>query len=203
MDDARGGLSIRELAERAETTVRTIHYYIAEGLLPPPIGTKRAAFYSEAHVARLRLIAALREEGLALAAIRARLAPLTDEQAIAVIDTYEQHLARGDRSLTPLGLIEAALARETLAPPPAAPAPARAPMAREEPPQWQTDRLPRAGVDSSAAPERGADDSAASYLDRLLGKRPQPPRPTPVPRPMPPKRPEPPASVRPELWYHY
>src|SRR5574338_1010843 len=70
------GWSIRELAEQAGTTVRTIHYYISEGLLPPPSGATRSATYSDAHLARLRLIGPLRDEGLALASIRQRLAPL-------------------------------------------------------------------------------------------------------------------------------
>ena len=85
MTNVNAGLSVRDLAEQADTTVRTIHYYIAEGLLPPPQGTKRNANYTVAHLARLRLIAALRDEGLALAGIRQRLAPLSDEQAVDVM----------------------------------------------------------------------------------------------------------------------
>jgi len=113
MDERDDWSSIRDLADLAGMSVRTIHYYIAEGLLPPPQGAKRNASYTGAHLARLRLIAALREEGLALAAIRARLAPLADEQALAVVTTLDEHLEAGDRAITILGLIEAALTRAT------------------------------------------------------------------------------------------
>ena len=52
--DAERELSARELAELAGTTVRTIHYYASEGLLPAPSGATRAATYTAAHLARLR-----------------------------------------------------------------------------------------------------------------------------------------------------
>src|SRR5688572_20306478 len=103
------------MAERAGVTVRTIHYYTSEGLLPPPEGTTRGATYSAAHLARLRIIAALRDEGLALGRIRERLAPLTDAQALHVGEALDQHLATGDTSpLTSLGLIDLELTRQNL-----------------------------------------------------------------------------------------
>jgi DNA-binding transcriptional MerR regulator len=112
-DERQSGWSVRHLAELAGTTVRTIHYYTSEGLLPPPHGVKRTATYSAAHLARLRVIAALREEGLSLAAIRSRLAPLTDEQVQGVVATLDAHLARGEtHAVTVLGIIEAAVSRE-------------------------------------------------------------------------------------------
>ena len=42
-------LTIEELAERAETSVRTIRFYIAEGLLPGPGARGKAASYSGEH----------------------------------------------------------------------------------------------------------------------------------------------------------
>ncbi len=60
---------------------RTIHFYVAEGLLPPPDGRGRSARYSTEHLIRLELIQILRETTqLRLEGIREMLAPLTVEE---------------------------------------------------------------------------------------------------------------------------
>src|SRR5687768_12437038 len=162
--------SIRDLAETAGATVRTIHYYTAEGLLPPPSGTTRNATYGPAHLARLRLIAALREEGLALAAIRGRLAPLTDQQVLEVEDALDRHLAAGEPSpVSTLGLIEAALATQaTEAWPASFAAPdMSAPAAQPRLPHEASWDQPPLAARMSMAPEQPA-GTARDYLDRLL-----------------------------------
>ncbi|HLW00690.1 MAG TPA: MerR family transcriptional regulator [Ktedonobacterales bacterium] len=77
-------LTIEELAERAETSVRTIRFYIAEGLLPGPGARGKAASYSGDHLQRLRLIRRLAEQRVPLAEMREMLARLSpgDEQAL-------------------------------------------------------------------------------------------------------------------------
>ncbi len=60
---------IDELAQAAGTTVRNIRAYQDRGLLPPPRKEGRVGWYSEAHLARLRVIAALLERGYSLANI--------------------------------------------------------------------------------------------------------------------------------------
>jgi DNA-binding transcriptional MerR regulator len=62
-------LSVEELAAEAGLTVRTVRYYQAEGLLPPPERVGRTARYGAAHVERLELITSLQERGLRLSAI--------------------------------------------------------------------------------------------------------------------------------------
>ncbi|GGW78745.1 transcriptional regulator [Streptomyces lucensis JCM 4490] len=63
-------LTIDELAARAGVTVRTVRFYAAKGLLPPPeIGPRRVGHYGPGHVARLALIEELRQQGMTLAAI--------------------------------------------------------------------------------------------------------------------------------------
>jgi DNA-binding transcriptional MerR regulator len=52
---------IRELAERAGVSVRTVRYYIQEGLLPAPDTQGRFASYTEEHLDRLELIRRLKE----------------------------------------------------------------------------------------------------------------------------------------------
>ncbi|HZU79517.1 MAG TPA: MerR family transcriptional regulator [Acidimicrobiales bacterium] len=60
---------IDDLARLAGTTVRNVRAYQDRGLLPPPRREGRVAFYSESHLARLRLIAQLLERGYTLANI--------------------------------------------------------------------------------------------------------------------------------------
>jgi DNA-binding transcriptional MerR regulator len=190
--------SVRDLAEQAGTTVRTVHYYIAEGLIPPPQGTTRNASYSVAHLARLRLIAALRDEGLALASIRQRLAPLSDEQALEVAAELDEHLSRaGETPLTTLGLIEAALSTRINAEievSDAVPPMRFASMSLEEAPE---------SFDRQSASNQSR-ESAREYLDRVQ-RRPSPPRPAspvPLPRPQLPAR-KPQETDRPETWHHF
>lgn len=71
-------LSLAELSERAGVTVRTVRYYIAEGLLPPPVAAGPQSHYTRGHLDRLRLIARLKDAYLPLREIRRRLAGLDD-----------------------------------------------------------------------------------------------------------------------------
>ena len=199
MSSPSAALSVRDLAEMAGTTVRTIHYYISEGLLPPAVGTTRNATYTEAHLARLRLIAALRDEGLALASIRQRLAPLSDEQAIEIAGELDTYLSRADDvGFTTLGLIEAALASRNLAEPSAGQArpAAYSRISIDRPPKMMSEVIQT----DSSEPPRG---SASDYLNRVL-RKPTPPQtqPVPMPRPKPPVR-KPVESDRPEAWYYF
>jgi DNA-binding transcriptional MerR regulator len=57
---------IDELAQAAGTTVRNVRAYQDKGLLPPPRREGRVGLYSEAHLARLRVIGALLERGYSL-----------------------------------------------------------------------------------------------------------------------------------------
>src|SRR5436853_4256848 len=77
-------MSIEDLAARAGVRVRTVRFYIAEGLLPGPGARGRAAAYGEEHLLRLRLIRRLAERHVPLAEMRARFAhlPLEDVRAL-------------------------------------------------------------------------------------------------------------------------
>jgi DNA-binding transcriptional MerR regulator len=63
-------LTIDELALAAGMTVRTIRSHQAHGLLPPPEVRARTGYYGPEHVARLKLIRELQEEGFNLKGIR-------------------------------------------------------------------------------------------------------------------------------------
>jgi DNA-binding transcriptional MerR regulator len=57
---------IDELAREAGTTVRNVRAYQDRGLLPPPRRSGRVGLYTDAHLARLRLIGQLLERGYTL-----------------------------------------------------------------------------------------------------------------------------------------
>jgi DNA-binding transcriptional MerR regulator len=88
------GFSIDELAARAGVPVRTIRYYISEGLLPGPGARGKSAVYSEDHLRRLQLIRRLVEQRVPLAEIRARLALLSADDVRQVL--AEEKMAAAD-----------------------------------------------------------------------------------------------------------
>ena len=72
--------SLTDIARVADTTPRTVRYYIQQGLLPAPAGAGPGAHYNDAHLGRLRLIKRLQREHLPLAEIRSRLLALGDDE---------------------------------------------------------------------------------------------------------------------------
>ncbi|HEY0755843.1 MAG TPA: MerR family transcriptional regulator [Ktedonobacteraceae bacterium] len=75
--------SIEELAEQVDTSVRTVRYYITEGLLPGPQGRGKATTYGDEHLQRLRLIRLLSNQHRPLAEIH----QLLDRLSLAEIRT--------------------------------------------------------------------------------------------------------------------
>lgn len=69
MDD-EGQLTIEELASQAGTATTTVRMYQSKGLLPPPQRRGRIGYYGQGHLARLRLIAQLQDQGFSLASIK-------------------------------------------------------------------------------------------------------------------------------------
>jgi DNA-binding transcriptional MerR regulator len=116
---------VGELAHEAGITVRTVRYYQERKLLPPPRRQGRIAWYSQAHLNRLRVIGQLldrghtlggigelfsaREQGYELADLlgleRAITAPWGDEAAVPVTVADVSSLLAGQ--LTPEVLAEA------------------------------------------------------------------------------------------------
>ena len=90
------GMTIQELADRAEVTTRTIRYYVEQGVLPPP-GHGRPAEYTEEHVERLALVKRLKEQYLPLEEIRdtlQRLSLAEVEQLVARHSPPAQEIAQ-------------------------------------------------------------------------------------------------------------
>ena len=98
---------IRELEQRTGVKRQTIHYYLREGLLQPPLEKfKNSAWYDQRHVARLLLIRDLREtQFLPLKAIRA----IIEEQPAGefsaaqrrTLDTFRDKLRRRHQQREP------------------------------------------------------------------------------------------------------
>lgn len=78
-------LTIEELAAHADVPVRTVRYYIAEGLLPGPGSRGKGAAYSVEHLVRLQLIRRLVARRVPLGEIRDLLARLPADEARAVL----------------------------------------------------------------------------------------------------------------------
>ncbi|MBI5845740.1 MAG: MerR family transcriptional regulator [Deltaproteobacteria bacterium] len=82
MDSPPKWFRIGQLEKLSGVNRRTIHFYLKEGLLPPPMKTgKTMSYYDETHLKRLKAIAESKEEGLPLFAIRERLSEMEEEKS--------------------------------------------------------------------------------------------------------------------------
>jgi DNA-binding transcriptional MerR regulator len=87
-------LSIEDLENHSGLPVRTLHYYMAEGLLPGPDKRGKYASYSQEHLDRLDLILILKELHLPLKEIRALLENMTPAEIQHYLDDQEDLLAK-------------------------------------------------------------------------------------------------------------
>ena len=92
-------LTIEELAEQVDIPVRTVRYYIAEGLLPGPEGRGKATIYSDEHLQRLRLIRLLSRQHRPLTEIH----QLLNRLSLAEIRTLLADEEQRARELAPAG----------------------------------------------------------------------------------------------------
>lgn len=84
--------TLDELCTLASVTVRTVRYYIGEGLLPPPTGHGANARYTREHLDRLQVIGAMKEQYLPLREIRRALDAMSESEV--------RETARGIRQAT-------------------------------------------------------------------------------------------------------
>lgn len=84
------GMLIGELARKSNVSVRTIRFYISEGLLPAPQARGRFASYDEDALLRLQVIRLLKEAFLPLREIRERLSGLNTGEVRNLLTELEQ-----------------------------------------------------------------------------------------------------------------
>jgi DNA-binding transcriptional MerR regulator len=99
MSTSAEGYTIRDLARLAAVTPRTIRYYVAQGLLPPPVTHGPATRYEESHLARLRLVRRLQRRHLPLAEIRRQVEALGDADIQAALAEPEPAAGNGGSAL--------------------------------------------------------------------------------------------------------
>lgn len=86
-------ITLEELAQRVDLSVRNIRFYTTKGLLPPPIRRGRSGYYTGEHVARLELVRELQGHGFTLAAIAGYVSAIPDDAGPADIAVHLSLLA--------------------------------------------------------------------------------------------------------------
>jgi DNA-binding transcriptional MerR regulator len=154
--------AIADLARLTGLSVRTIRYYLAQGLLPASGESGPGAHYGEGHLGRLRLVRRLQQQHLPLAEIRARLAALSDTEVVSLV-TAQDTTALAEPETSALDYVRSVLAGSGPAPsasPVAAMAqaqpqpqtPALAPSAPPAPPAQRAAGMPRMRDEPAAPP---------------------------------------------------
>jgi DNA-binding transcriptional MerR regulator len=90
---------ISELAHKAGVSVRTIRYYISEGLLPSPQVRGRYSVYEEEYIERIKLIKRLKEAYLPIKEIRKKLESQTKDEIEEFLTNYETASGSGSDAL--------------------------------------------------------------------------------------------------------
>lgn len=85
-------MTIDDLAQRAGCTTRTVRNHQTAGLVPPPALVGRVGYYNEGHLARLRLIAQLQDQGYSLAGIASLLSAWEQGHGLAEVLGFEEVL---------------------------------------------------------------------------------------------------------------
>ncbi|MBD8871131.1 MerR family transcriptional regulator [Nocardioides donggukensis] len=86
-------LTLDELCERVDLSVRTVRFYTSRGLVPPPQRRGRSGFYTPEHVARLGLVRELQAHGFTLSAIERYLARIPADASASTIALHRTLLA--------------------------------------------------------------------------------------------------------------
>ena len=76
--------SIQELSEKTSLPRRTIHFYVQQGLLPPPDGAGVGTRYYPIHLLCLQIIPLLQRKGLRLDEIRQKLSGLNEDRLLSL-----------------------------------------------------------------------------------------------------------------------
>ncbi|WP_216211543.1 MerR family transcriptional regulator [Amycolatopsis aidingensis] len=103
---------VDDLARAAGTTVGNVRVYQDRGLLPPPMRRGRVAVYTEAHLARLRLVLGMLERGYTFAQIREMISAWEEGRDLGDVLGLEEALTQPWSDEVPQRIPIAELARE-------------------------------------------------------------------------------------------
>lgn len=159
--------AISDLARLTGLSVRTIRYYLAQGLIPASGESGPGAHYGQGHLDRLRLIKRLQAEYLPNAEIRRRLAPLSDAEVAALVgEPPDVDPARPTTSA--LDYVRGVLG---VAPAPSAPVAFPPTLASIAPPAAPVAPVARARLVAEEAAPFAADQQEAPMPDRSQWER--------------------------------
>jgi len=91
MDEEKDQFLINELAGKARVSVRTIRYYIEQGLLPSPQMRGRYSLYDEDYLHRIKLIKLYQEAHLPLKEIGLQMETFSAEDVAKMLEKFELH----------------------------------------------------------------------------------------------------------------
>ncbi len=103
-------MGISELADQAGVSLRTVRYYVSDGLLPPPGGSRANPVYNYEHLLRLRVIRLLKLQYLPLTEIRSRLEGMSLAELEQLVASLPEAPSKGSAadfiaSIMPQGLV--------------------------------------------------------------------------------------------------
>jgi DNA-binding transcriptional MerR regulator len=90
-------LTVEDLAAEAGVPVSTVRLYQSRGLLPAPEHRGRVAYYGPGHVARMRLIGRLQQDGFSLASIKHLVQAWEEGRGLPELLGLEERVAGWDR----------------------------------------------------------------------------------------------------------
>ncbi len=96
-----GYFNIEVLAEKTETTRRTIRYYVQRGLIPKPEGGGRGHYYTDEHLERIKQIQRLSAQGVPLEVIK-RLLSGSEETEVAKSEVVSHMLMKVEEPAPPI-----------------------------------------------------------------------------------------------------
>ena len=108
-------LSLDQLSSLAGATPRTVRFYISQGLLDRPVGSKRGAHYTRRHLEQLLLVRRWTDAGLSLERVRELIAGAPEDppprapaagsvevwSRVTLADGLEVHVEPGRAGLSP------------------------------------------------------------------------------------------------------
>lgn len=88
--------TISELERVSGIPRRNIHFYVQQGVIPSPEGAGSAAYYTEEHLLRLKLVLRMRDSHLKLSGIREALDAMSLDEMRSLLEAPEQEWCTWD-----------------------------------------------------------------------------------------------------------